>query len=152
VILKRPQDWIGDPRHARNAKIPLPRDLYGRERRNSMGVEFGDHASLDALLAEIRAAAMPDAAAPLIDGNVRPGIEREVVSPIDGKAIGCVCEGDDATAPVAMAAAQAGFADWAATPVETRAAALARAGDLLEARRPRLIALLQAEGGKTLDD
>ena len=45
-----------------------------------------------------------------------------------------------------------GFAAWAATPVETRAAALERAGDLLEARRGRLIALLQAEGGKTLDD
>jgi len=183
VILKRPQDWIGDPRHARNAKIPLPRELYGRERRNSAGVEFGDRAGLDALLAEIRNATMPDgaaradeagsgrvsgartleelprwplaslaSAAPLIDGNVRPGIERDVISPIDAKAIGRVREGDAAAASAAMAVAQAGFADWAATPVETRAAALARAGDLIEARRPRLIALLQAEGGKTLDD
>ena len=33
-----------------------------------------------------------------------------------------------------------------------RAAVLERASDLLEARRGRLIALLQAEGGKTLDD
>jgi hypothetical protein len=40
------------PAHARNPKIPLPRDLYAPDRRNSSGVEFGDRASLDALLAE----------------------------------------------------------------------------------------------------
>ena len=51
-----------------------------------------------------------------------------------------------------MAAAQAGFPAWAETPIETRAAALERASDLLEAGRGRLIALLQSEGGKTLDD
>src|SRR5947199_4062746 len=58
-ILRRPQDWIGDARHARNPRIPLPRDLYGPERRNSVGVELGDRASLDALLAEVGAAEMP---------------------------------------------------------------------------------------------
>ena len=51
-----------------------------------------------------------------------------------------------------MSAAQAGFAAWAATPVERRAMILERAADLLEAERGRLIALLQVEGGKTLDD
>ena len=51
-----------------------------------------------------------------------------------------------------MAAAAAGFTEWQATPIETRAAALERAGDLFEAQRGRLIALMQREGGKTLDD
>jgi RHH-type transcriptional regulator, proline utilization regulon repressor / proline dehydrogenase / delta 1-pyrroline-5-carboxylate dehydrogenase len=152
AIIKRPQDWIGDVRHARNAKIPLPPDLYGRERRNSAGVEFGDRASLDALLSDVRSAAVPDQAAPLINGKAQLGVERAVVSPIDVKAIGRVSEADDTIASAAMAAAQTGFAPWAAEPVETRAAALDRASDLLEARRGRLIALLQGEGGKTLDD
>jgi RHH-type proline utilization regulon transcriptional repressor/proline dehydrogenase/delta 1-pyrroline-5-carboxylate dehydrogenase len=51
-----------------------------------------------------------------------------------------------------MAAAIAGFPTWNATPTETRAAVLERASDLLEARRGQLIALLQREGGRTLDD
>src|SRR5262249_13514232 len=51
-----------------------------------------------------------------------------------------------------MAAAQAAFRQWQATPIEERAAALERAGDLLEQRRGRLISLMQSEGGKTLDD
>src|SRR5450759_3760309 len=52
----------------------------------------------------------------------------------------------------AMAAAQLGFADWDAVGVDRRAAALERAGDLLEARRGALIALMAREGGKTIDD
>src|SRR5499427_6387095 len=151
-LLERPQARIGDARHARNPKIPLPRDLYGPQRRNSSGVEFGDRAALDALLAEIRAAEPSREAWPLVDGVRRAGIERVVISPIDAKAIGRVGEGDDAIAAAAMAAAQSGFAAWAATALDVRAGVLERAGDLLEARRGRLIALLQVEGGKTLDD
>ncbi len=74
------------------------------------------------------------------------------MSPIDGAVIGRVREGDEAIATAAMTAAAGGFADWSVTPVEARAAALDRASDLIEANRGRLIALLQAEGGKTLDD
>ena len=52
----------------------------------------------------------------------------------------------------AMAAAGKSFSAWNATPVERRADILDRAAELLEADRGRLIALMQAEGGKTLDD
>ena len=151
-ILRRPQSWIGDAEHARHPKIPLPRDLYGPSRRNSAGVEFGDRASLAALLADVRGATIPTQAAPLIDGITRPGTERPVVSPIDCTAVGSVREGDDSVAAAAMAAAAAGFAGWSATAIEIRALVLERASELLEARRGRLIALLQFEGGKTLDD
>ena len=51
-----------------------------------------------------------------------------------------------------MAAAEAGFPAWAATPGEQRAKALERAAELLEHHRGELLALLQNEGGKTLDD
>jgi RHH-type proline utilization regulon transcriptional repressor/proline dehydrogenase/delta 1-pyrroline-5-carboxylate dehydrogenase len=151
-ILERPQNRIGDARRARNPKIPLPRDLYAPDRRNSSGVEFGDRAALDALLAEIRDARPAVEAAPLVDGTTRPGIGRSVLSPIDGNVIGRVGEADGAVVPAAMAAAHVGFAPWAATALELRSAMLERAGDLLEHWRARLIALLQAEGGKTLDD
>jgi RHH-type proline utilization regulon transcriptional repressor/proline dehydrogenase/delta 1-pyrroline-5-carboxylate dehydrogenase len=151
-ILERPQNRIGDARRARNPKIPLPRDLYAPERRNSSGVEFGDRMALDALLAEIRDARPAVEATALVDGASRPGVERSVLSPIDGNVIGRVGEADGAVASAAMAAAHAGFARWAATALEVRSDMLERAGDLVEGRRARLIALLQAEGGKTLDD
>ena len=121
-IIKRPQVWIADPSRARHSHIPLPRDLFAPERRNSSGVEFGDSAALAALQADIESAPKRFAAPPPIDPDE------------------------------AMAAAAAGFRAWDAAGVEVRAAALARAGDLIEQHRGRLIALLQSEGGKTLDD
>jgi RHH-type proline utilization regulon transcriptional repressor/proline dehydrogenase/delta 1-pyrroline-5-carboxylate dehydrogenase len=152
TILRRPQSWIGDASHARHPKIPLPRDIYGLERRNSAGVEFGDRASFAAFVAEVRGADAPGDAAPFIDGAALAGVERPVLSPVDGSVVGRVREGDDALVRTAMAAAQAAFPSWQATPVEERAAKLERAADLLEQRRGRLISLMQCEGGKTLDD
>ena len=152
-ILRRPQSRTSGPDAARNGRIPLPRDIYLPERRGAAGVEFGDHESLDALLDEVRAGARPaDTAAALIDGIALPGRERPVISPIDGRTVGVVREADDAIVNSAIAAAAAGFPAWAATPVEERAAALDRAADRLEVNRGRLLALLQSEAGKTLDD
>ncbi len=152
-ILRRPQSAITNARGARNKNIPLPRDLYRPERQNSAGIEFGERSSLEALLAEIRAGATQAAeAAPLVDGIALAGIERAVTSPIDGRTVGVVREGDEAIVRTAMAAAEAGFPGWSATPCEERARALERGADLLENHRRELLALLQNEGGKTLDD
>ncbi len=152
-IVRRPQSRIAGPHQARNAKIPLPPDLYRPERQNSAGIEFGARASLEALLAEVRAgAAVAAEVAPLVDGVALPGVERPVISPIDGRMIGTVREGDAAIAGVAMAAAAAGFAAWSAIPCDRRALIIERAADRLEEARGALIALLQSEGGKTLDD
>jgi RHH-type proline utilization regulon transcriptional repressor/proline dehydrogenase/delta 1-pyrroline-5-carboxylate dehydrogenase len=52
----------------------------------------------------------------------------------------------------AIAAAVAGFPGWSATSIDARAAALDCTADLMETHRGGLIALLQREGGKTLDD
>src|SRR5262249_44244240 len=152
AILRRPQSWIADESHARHSHIPLPRDLFGAVRRNSAGVELGDRTSLEALLAEIHSAPQGTNAKPLIDGVAVAGRECPVKSPIDGKPIGTVQEGDETIVSSALAAALAAFPAWQATPVADRAAALERAGDLIEKNRGRLISLLQNEGGKTIED
>jgi RHH-type transcriptional regulator, proline utilization regulon repressor / proline dehydrogenase / delta 1-pyrroline-5-carboxylate dehydrogenase len=151
-ILRRPERRIVGADAARNRNIPLPHDLYRPERRNPVGVEFGERASLEALLVEIRAGSQPAEAAPLIDGVARGGAERDVLSPIDGQPLGKVREADAATAAAAMSAAAASFASWQATPCAERARILERAAARLEADRGPLLALLQNEGGKTLDD
>ncbi|MFC4170833.1 bifunctional proline dehydrogenase/L-glutamate gamma-semialdehyde dehydrogenase PutA [Microvirga sp. GCM10011540] len=154
LLLKRPADIIVSADHARHPKLPLPRDLYGPERANSKGVEFGHQAALDALLAEIaKGARQTYRAEPLIDGRAASGETRPVVSPIDGTTIvGQVVEASPETADRAMAAAGAGFPAWSRTDAPARAKALMRAADLLETRRGALLHLLQTEAGKTLDD
>jgi RHH-type proline utilization regulon transcriptional repressor/proline dehydrogenase/delta 1-pyrroline-5-carboxylate dehydrogenase len=152
AILRRPQSWVSDESHARHSHIPLPRNLFGVPRRNSAGTEFGDPASFESLLAEIRAAPRSTNAKALVDGVAVAGRERTVKSPIDGKPVGTVQEGDETIVASALAAADVAFPAWNATPLADRAAALERAGDLIEQNRGRLIALLQGEGGKTIDD
>src|SRR6202041_3427220 len=70
----------------------------------------------------------------------------------DGHIVGMVSESDQVSLGAAMAAAALGFPAWAATPVSERAAAIERTADLLQQNRGHLLALLQNEGGKTLDD
>jgi RHH-type transcriptional regulator, proline utilization regulon repressor / proline dehydrogenase / delta 1-pyrroline-5-carboxylate dehydrogenase len=153
TLLRRPVDLIGSADHARHPKIRTPPDLYQPQRANSHGVEFGERAALNTLLAAVTAEDAAIAAAPLIGGKVMTGTPRTVVSPIDGDTV--IGEATDATAAnaeQAIAAAVQGFQDWSQTPAQARAAMLERAASLLEQRRAHFIALLQREGGKTLDD
>ncbi|MBM6581794.1 bifunctional proline dehydrogenase/L-glutamate gamma-semialdehyde dehydrogenase PutA [Microvirga sp. BT689] len=154
ALLKRPSDIIVSADKARHPKLPLPRDLYGPERANSRGVEFGHQVSLEALLAEIgKSAQQSYKAGPLIDGKAASGTSRPLVSPIDGSTVaGQVTEASPEVADRAMAAARAGFAGWSRTEADARAKALQRAANLLEERRGALLHLMQVEAGKTLDD
>ncbi|AWM85667.1 bifunctional proline dehydrogenase/L-glutamate gamma-semialdehyde dehydrogenase PutA [Microvirga sp. 17 mud 1-3] len=154
ALLKRPADIIVSPDKARHPRLPLPRDLYGPDRANSRGVEFGHRAALEGLLAEIaRGSKQAFRAEPLIDGKPATGEKRPVISPIDRTSVvGEVTEASPETADKAMMAALAGFTPWSRTAAETRSRALQRAADLLEERRGALLHLLQVEAGKTLDD
>ena len=153
TLLRRPADIVGAADKARHPKIPLPRDLFKPQRQNSRGIEFGERAALTGLLAAIAAETSSVAAAPLINGQTRAGAARPVVSPIDlTTSVGSVIDPTPDDVNDAMDAARDGFASWSRTPPERRAQILEYAADLLEQRHAHFIALLQREGGKTLDD
>ena len=153
TLLRRPADIVGTADNARHPNIPLPRDLYRPQRRNSHGIEFGERAALNEMLSAVAAETAPVAAAPLINGTPAAGAARQAFSPIDRTTIvGSVVDATAAQANEAIAAAREGFKNWSRTSPEARAEILERAADLLESRAAHFIALLQREGGKTLDD
>ncbi|TBW39218.1 bifunctional proline dehydrogenase/L-glutamate gamma-semialdehyde dehydrogenase PutA [Siculibacillus lacustris] len=154
ALLTRPAEELGHGARARHARIPVPAALYGDARRNSGGLELGWTADRETLERKVAAAvATPRDAAPVIDGTARPGTARAVVSPVDGTTVvGRVVEADAALAGDAITRAVAAQADWDRTPAATRAEALERAADALEAERESLMALLASEAGKTLPD
>jgi RHH-type proline utilization regulon transcriptional repressor/proline dehydrogenase/delta 1-pyrroline-5-carboxylate dehydrogenase len=81
------------------------------------------------------------------------GTPRAALSPIDGTTVvGQVTDAAAEHAEQAIAAAILGFQGWSRTAAEIRAGILQRAASLLEQKRAHFIALLQREGGKTLDD
>src|SRR5580693_7785794 len=124
-LLQRPADIIGTSANARHPNIRLPRDLYQPRRLNSRGIEFGERAALNDLVSAVTASS-PDA--------------------------GDVIDAGPEAASDAVMAARAGFRSWSRTPAQTRAEILEKAANLLEQRAALFIALLQREGGKTLDD
>jgi RHH-type proline utilization regulon transcriptional repressor/proline dehydrogenase/delta 1-pyrroline-5-carboxylate dehydrogenase len=153
TLLRRPADIVGSAENARHPNIRPPRDLYRPQRQNSRGIEFGERAALNELLAAIAAQTASVAVTPVIDGQISAGPAHEIISPIDRKTrVGSVVDSTPEDVNAAMAAACAGFKGWSRTPAETRAKILEQAASLIEHRTPHFIALLQREGGKTLDD
>ncbi len=153
TLLRRPADIVGSAANARHPNIPVPANLYQPKRRNSRGIEFGDRAAFEQLLSAVAAETAPVAATSIINGQPGKGQSRQLVSPINPTMIiGSVIDPAAEDVNAAMAAAHEGFFRWSRTPAATRAAILEKAADLLESRAAHFIALLQREGGKTLDD
>lgn len=153
-MLQRPGDILEGGDRARNGSIPRPEGLYGSSRANSAGIELGHAAERQQLLAGMAAVGLPAGTArPLVPGHEATGAARPLRSPIDGSlVVGEVIEADVSLASSAMVVAAKGFEGWSRTPVETRAAALEKMADLMEAKRDRLMTLLAVEAGKTLSD
>ncbi len=153
ALLVRPEDVLAGGAKARHQRIPMPADIFGA-RRNSAGVELGDDQARRRLLSGVATVALPvDPATAIVDGMAVTGTARDVISPIDGRTrVGVVSEANAETVARAVTVCAGGFRAWSAAPAETRAAALEKAADLLEARRDAYLAVLAAESGKTLPD
>jgi len=135
------------PPGAPHPRILPPRDLYGAARRNAAGLDLASEATL-ASLADRLTAAVPLLARPLLADGARGGTTREVRNPADGRdLVGQVIEASPDIVDAALA--QADAAAWGALPAARRAAILARAADLLEARMPDLLGPIMREAGKT---
>ncbi|GAB4425144.1 MAG: CoA-acylating methylmalonate-semialdehyde dehydrogenase [Bacteroidia bacterium] len=74
----------------------------------------------------------------------------EVYSPLDGRRIGAVPAATPHTIDTAVAAAQAAFTGWAATPIKERVQVLYRFRELLGRDIDALSDLIRTENGKTL--
>jgi len=132
-------------------RIPLPRDLYGAERRNARGLDLSDADTLARLSADLARAETAWSAAPLVAGIERSGPSRAAHDPADGsRIVGTVVEADAGAAQDALAAAAAAAPGWERKDAAERAGVLDRAADLLEARLPDFMAMIVREGGRTL--
>jgi RHH-type transcriptional regulator, proline utilization regulon repressor / proline dehydrogenase / delta 1-pyrroline-5-carboxylate dehydrogenase len=135
-------------------RVREPHALFGMERANSEGEDFGDPAALAALEAEVRAHAHESyAGGPILSGRVAHDASAPVTSPADTyEIVGLTRDTTAAEIRRAMAEAAAAQPAWDATAAAERAACLDRAAELLQQRRGRFLAPLIREAGKTLPD
>ena len=137
-----------------HAALPLPRELYGRERINSQGWDLSNEHVLQDLQAAMNAAAQtPVQAVSLLAVGAAAQAAQPVRNPADHHdVVGEVSFIQAASVAEVVAAAKAGEAEWAALDVRERGDCLRRFADLMETHAPELMMLAVREAGKTLNN
>ncbi|NPE50826.1 trifunctional transcriptional regulator/proline dehydrogenase/L-glutamate gamma-semialdehyde dehydrogenase [Dickeya dadantii] len=144
---------VGQP----HPRIPLPRALYGKTRRNASGLDLSSEHRLASLSsALLTSATRPWQAQPMlaveeVNEDDTGDDSRPVVNPAEPRdVVGYVREAQPQHIALALEQAVSAGDIWFATPATERAAILSRAADLLENRQQHLLGLLVREAGKTL--
>jgi RHH-type proline utilization regulon transcriptional repressor/proline dehydrogenase/delta 1-pyrroline-5-carboxylate dehydrogenase len=153
-VIADPVAAVDKLNEAAHPRIVLPRHLYGKERLNSLGVNFADPAELERLQEGCEAAAAaPWEASALINGKAGSGERLRLVNPADeAQLIGTVVQASATDVERALAGSCAAAPAWEARGAEERAVILERAAEIFETRRYELIARCVREAGKTLPD
>jgi RHH-type transcriptional regulator, proline utilization regulon repressor / proline dehydrogenase / delta 1-pyrroline-5-carboxylate dehydrogenase len=135
-------------------RIVPPRQLYGVERLNSVGVNLADPHAFGLLSSGIRAAAREAwRAAPIINGTSISGETRDVRNPADhDDVVGKMINADAALVDAAITAAVKGQPEWNLTNAGERADILLRAADAFEANLPQLVSYCIREAGRSIID
>jgi RHH-type proline utilization regulon transcriptional repressor/proline dehydrogenase/delta 1-pyrroline-5-carboxylate dehydrogenase len=151
-LIEEPADRIARDGAGSNPAIPLPPQLFGTARRNSIGVDLTDETVLAELGESFDGMAREDwNAEPLVAGSEWvDGAGLPIVNPADRvETVGSVVEADRVLVEQALGNAVTAAGAWFARPAGERAAILRHAADLIEAMRPQLMSLCIREAGKT---
>ena len=135
-------------------KIPLPRDLYGKKRKNSLGINFGDPLAVKELEQDVvQTLQRQFVAHPLINGEKQQSEQRKVYSPVNNeRLVGSVSWANFEHVKKALTVARQGYEHWQRRTATDRSRILERGADLLEKNKNKLIALCVTEGGRILRD
>jgi len=135
-------------------KIALPRELYGKGRVNSAGLDLANEHRLASLSSALLNSALQKwQAKPILEHSAVDGELQPVVNPAEPKDIvGYVREATEAEVDQALDSAVNNAPIWFATPPQERAAILERAAVLMEDQMQQLIGILVREAGKTFSN
>ena len=124
-VVQDPIEVVEGRKFKPHPQIPLPRDLYGETRLNSVGIDLGDRQMVNGLLA-------------VVDSSSAGTI------PITASTKTSIAQ--------SFEKARQASVSWSRVSASDRREILERYAALLERQRAQLIRLLQDEGGKTLTD
>jgi len=134
-------------------RIATAAQLFGQQRKNSMGINLANENELRVLAERVNAAIKPWSAAPLIAGYQAKAAAIAVTDPADRRRkIGEWVATEPAGVAKALDNAAAAQPGWDATPVAARAQILEEIAEQLEVRSAEFIALCTREAGKTVSD
>ncbi len=156
-----PEDVVSDPIEQIRAleeiphpRIPQPVDIFGKDRRNSAGINFAELPAIAALKKDMERTGQGTwSASPLGDGARGQGEPEAIFSPANGQdRVGQVEWTDPECVQAVITKALASQREWDRRGGRARAELADRVADLLEENRAELMALCSREAGKTLKD
>jgi len=153
TLINDPIEAVRAAGGAAHAQIALPRQLYGAERNNSVGLDLSNEAVLRDLDHAFTALSSHQwQAGPLLaNAGVAQGASEAITNPAERRdVVGQVCAATPAEVELALAAASDFAAQWQATAPADRAQMLENAADLFERDMAELMALAVREAGKSL--
>lgn len=154
-LVQHPVDILKRRVCFQNDHIPLPEDIYGQRRKNSLGVNVNIASQWQPFHQKVQAFMEHNwRQGPRINGRLMESAEySEISSPHNrSQIVGSLAWSDGAQVDTAVGVAYEAFAKWNATPAEQRGQCLEKLADLLEDHREELVALCHREAGKTLHD
>ena len=135
--------------------IPLPRNLYGAERLNSIGINLANESELKELALSMQPFARTtwDVQPLLANESGEEGQLVPIVNPARlADSVGQVRDTSASEVDQAISDARAFAVDWDRTTAGDRASMLETAADLMEENLPELMAICAREAGKTVQD
>ncbi len=155
-IIADPVTVLKNLREKPHPRIPLPTDLFGGDRRNSLGEDLSDPASVRDLARRLKDATGPWRATPVIGGVRRDSSSRSgkpIINPAHtSHSPGLVVEAVAKDVAEATKVAAQAAPGWDAVSAGDRATCLEKAADMLEEDKAELMAMCICEAGKTLPD
>ncbi len=133
--------------------IQMPSDICGDNRINAKGIDITQNPMVDTLVQDIQNISLPKTVTSIIGGkDIITDNTADDIQPSTNHIISTVhLVGAEHIETALHISAQA-FKDWKNTDVNTRADILLKTADVLEQNTIKILAVLQVEAGKTLDD
>lgn len=137
-----------------NPKIPLPINLYGSKRINSMGIDLNNEKELSLLSnALLNSSTKKWYASSIIKEKVNEEFNRKIINPAEkNDLVGYARDTTEQEVTLAITAAEKSWKIWSALSIQKRASILEDAATLMQKRINVLISILVREAGKTLSN
>jgi len=154
MVAENPIDKIKAVEKIVNPKIPLPKNLFGAYRENSIGINLFAERELTALANAISEYKVKHwSSMPLICGESYEHEPKAILNPADvHHRVGNVSLADKTLLRKSLKIAHDAKRHWSFTSVEQRVDIVNRFSQLLEKNRHELYALCMFEAGKTIGD
>ena len=157
ALIEHPVETLKKRLTLHNSLIPLPPDIFGAERRNSVAINIDIESQWQPFNAAVTAFSDHHwQAAPLPQYHLMSDVTAEIMTvtaPYDRReVVGKVIFANEEHVEMAITQAADAFANWSTSSVSVRCSYLLQLADKLALHQHELVALCHREAGKTIQD